>query len=416
VTRRFPFGQGPVDELRARAAEAIPGGSSTGSKRPDALYGTRASDAAMPSHYERAEGCRLWTPDGRSFVDCGMALGAVGIGYADPAITRAVQDAAAQGTVTSLPHRLEVEVAERLIDVIPCADQVRFLRTGAEATAAAVRVARTLTGRDHVVACGYFGWLDWISDAPGVPVSNRAHVTVVPYDDIPALETIVARLESEGTVPAAIIIEPLVHDIASVPWLEAARRVADRLGAVLIFDEVKTAFRVRTGGVQALTGVTPDLTALGKAMANGYPLAAVVGQAAAMDAVRRTWISSTAATETTGLAAARAVLDWHDRVDVCDRMATAGGVLQDIIGSALAEAPWVGVRTDGPSVMWRLVSDVPEQLDALVAAAAHHGVLLKRGAYQFGAVAHDDVALDEVAQAMPAIVEALRPGPRRVSS
>jgi glutamate-1-semialdehyde aminotransferase len=411
VTRAISFGAMPDDDWRARAADAIPGGSSTGSKRPDALYGSRAFDAAVPTHFERAEGCRVWSTDGRKFVDCGMALGAVGIGYADPAVTRAVQDAAAHGNVSTLPHRLEVEVAEALIDIIPCAEQVRFLRTGAEATAAAVRLARTYTGREHIIACGYFGWLDWTSDAAGVPASARQAVTWVPFNDVAALD---AAVNGAPAPIAAIIIEPLVHELASQEWLGRARAAADRAGAVLIFDEIKTAFRVRTGGVQSLTGITPDLTTLGKAMANGYPLAAVVGRADVMQAATRTWISSTAAAETTGLAAARAVCEWHGRVDVCERMATAGAMLQDIIGQALAEAPWAGVRAEGPAMMWQLVADVAEQLDSLVVAAAHFGVLLKRGAYQFGAVAHDDAALDDVARVMPDVMQSLVPGPRRV--
>lgn len=410
MTRGISFEHLPDDDWRTRAGDVIPGGSSTGSKRPDALYGTRALDAVVPSHYERAEGCRVWSTDGRSFVDCGMALGAVGIGYADPSITAAVVNAATTGSVSSLPHRLEVEVAEALVDVIPCAEQVRFLRTGAEASAAAIRLARTYTGRERIIACGYFGWLDWNSDARGVSEQVKQQVTWVPFDDVRALDAAMAA----GEAPAAIIIEPLVHEIASPAWLTAARRAADAAAAMLIFDEVKTAFRVRTGGVQALHGITPDLTTLGKAMANGYPLAAVVGRADVMSAAMRTWISSTAAAETTGLAAARAVLEWHGRVDVCDRMATAGGLLQEIIGSALTEAPWVGVKAEGPPMMWRLTAEVPEQLDALVAAAAREGVLLKRGAYQFGAVAHDDAALDDVARVMPAVMESLMPGPRRV--
>jgi glutamate-1-semialdehyde 2,1-aminomutase len=133
-----------------------------------------------------------------------------------------------------------------------------------------------------------------------------------------------------------------------------------------------------------------------------------------MHAATETWISSTAAAESTGLAAAQAVFGWHDRVDVPDRLAVNGGLMQDVIGTALLEAPWVGVRAEGPATMWRLVAEVPEQLDALVAAAAREGVLLKRGAYQFAAVAHDDAAIECIARAMPAITEALMPGPRRV--
>ncbi len=411
MSRGIPFAGLPDDDWRSRAADVIPGGSSTGSRRPDVLYGSRALDAAVPTHYERAEGCYLWTPDGRRYLDCGMALGAVGIGYADASVTRAVVAAASSGNVSALPHRLEVEVAERLVQVIPSAEQVRFLRTGAEANAAAIRLARALTGREHIIACGYFGWLDWCSDAVGVPTSVQHAITWVPFNDLDALDATVSRVVDP---PAAIIIEPLVHDIASVPWLELARRLADRTGAVLIFDEVKTAFRVRTGGVQELTGVTPDLTTLGKAMANGYPLSAVVGRAAVMDAARRTWISSTAATESTGLAAAKAVLEWHERTGVPERMAASGGMLLDIIGTALSESPWVGVRADGPPVMWRLLAEAPDQLDALVAVAARYGLLLKRGAYQFGAVAHDEAALEHVAAIIPQIMQSLLPGPRRV--
>jgi len=180
VNRAIPFVGVPENDWRARAADAIPGGCSTGSKRPEALYGSRSLDPALPTHFERAEGCMLWAPDGRQFVDCTMALGAVAIGYADAAVTRAVQDAAVHGNVTALPHRLEVEVAERLIDLIPCAEQVRFLRTGAEATAAAVRLARATTGRDHIIACGYFGWLDWCTDADGVHAPQGRRRAVEP--------------------------------------------------------------------------------------------------------------------------------------------------------------------------------------------------------------------------------------------
>jgi len=411
VNNVIPFKGGHEDDWRSRAADAIPGGSSTGSKRPEALYGTRALDAAVPTHYERAEGCLVWGVDGRRFVDCSMALGAVAIGYADGAVTRAVQDAAANGNVAGLPHRLEVEIAERLIDLIPCAEQVRFLRTGAEATAAAIRIARASTGREHIIACGYFGWLDWCSDAAGVLAAEKDAITWVPFNDIDALN---AAVESAGATLAAVIIEPLIHDIADRAWLAAARVACDRANAVLIFDEIKTAFCIRTGGVQELLGIVPDLTTLGKAMANGYPLAAVVGRHDVMQGASHSWISSTAAAETTGLAAAKAVFGWHERVDISERLALAGSIMQQIIGTALTAAPWAGVRAEGPPAMWRLVSDVPEQLDALVVAAARHGVLLKRGAYQFAAIAHDQKAMDTIDRAMPAITRELLPGPRRV--
>lgn len=403
-------GSSIAHDLRTRAEDVIPGGSSTGSKQTRVLYGSRSSDVTLPAHYERANGCVVYASDGRKYIDCTMALGAVGIGYADSAVTRAVVAAAQSGNVSGLPSVLEVCVAEQLIDVIPCAEQVRFLRTGAEANAAAIRLARTATNRTHVIACGYFGWLDWCSTAAGVPPDAQSHVTWIPFNDVAALELAIVANQHDL---AALIIEPFVHDVASRDWLQAARAACDRTGAVLIYDEVKTAFRVRTGGVQELLGVLPDLTTIGKALANGYPLAAVVGRAAIMDVAHATWISSTAATESTGLAAAQAVLAWHDRVDVPRRMAEAGALLKDIVSDSLEASPWVGVRAVGPAIMWRLEAEQAESLDKFVAAAAHGGVLLKRGAYQFGAVAHDQSACDAIAEAMPSIILSVQRGPHR---
>lgn len=402
-----------------RARAVLPGGASTGSKRPDALYGALAADSALPTHFTRSAGCRVWDAGGREYLDCGMALGAVGLGYADTDVTQAVQQALAAGNVSTLTHTLEVEVAEQVVALFPGSEQLRFLRTGAEAGAAAVRLARTITGREHILACGYFGWLDWNSDASGVPAAARRLVTWVPFNDGAALQQAMHDAVEQGRAPAAIVIEPLVHDMASREWLKLARELATQYGALLIFDEVKTAFRVRTAGVQSLHGVVPDLTTLGKALANGFPLSAVLGPRAVMDAARQTWISSTAASETTGLAAARAVIARHVAQDVCAGMAQAGRTMRDIVSTALQRAiarwqddrsmpqPAPSLSALGPDVMWRLESRDPEVLDVVVAAAADCGVLLKRGAYQFGALAHDEEALATLAARLEAFPEHL---------
>ncbi len=374
-----------------RAQHVIAGGTSTGSKRPDALYGS-ALAPDLPTHARRSWGCRFETAEGLTLIDLSMALGAVALGYADEEITDAVYEVVADGTVCGIAPLLEIEVAERLVDVIPCAEQVRFLKSGAEATAAAVRLARAHTGRTRIIASGYFGWHDWSSTGAGVPAGANADVRSVPFDDVGALEQAVA---DAGSDLAGIVIEPLVHHVASAEWLAAARAHCDRLGAVLIFDEIKTAFRVRTGGVQALRGITPDLTTLGKAMANGFPLAAVVGRRSVMAAASSTWISSTLAAETTALVAARVVLDRHARRDVCGELAFIGGRLQESVRHALSLHA-IGVRAEGEAPMWRLVAEHEPVLDALVAEAARGGVLLKRGAYQFASLTHDDEAIRDV--------------------
>jgi glutamate-1-semialdehyde 2,1-aminomutase len=380
-----------------RASRVVPGGASTGSKRPDALFG-EAVTSTTPTHMRRAFGCRVETADGRVLIDLTMALGAVALGYADPEVTEAVQEAAAAGPVSGLSPLLEIEVAERLTEVVPCAEQVRFLKTGAEATAAAIRLARAHTGRDVIIASGYFGWHDWSNPGPGVPHSAFVDVRTVPFNDMQALHQAV---RDTGERLAGIIVEPLVHDVASAEWLRAARAYCDQLGAVLIFDEIKTAFRMHQGGVQALCGVIPDLTTLGKALANGYPLSAVVGRASVMSSAKRAWISSTLASEMTALAATRVVLARHARTDVCGALAKVGTKLQHALTRALAPHA-LSIRVEGPPQMLRLACDNSAMLDALVVAATAEGVLLKRGAYQFAALAHDDAALASVESAVHA--------------
>ncbi len=373
----------------ARARAVMPTGASTGSKRIEALYGS--SDATGPTHYIRAVGCHVTDSSGNDYVDCTMALGSVALGYAEPNVTRTVVDAIAAGHVAGLSSVLEVDVAERLCGVIPCADRVQFLKTGAEAIAAAVRIARTYTARDVVVACGYFGWLDWAADdAAGVPEGTRAALRRIAFDNISALE---AAVSDAGSSLAAIVIEPVIERLPSVEWITRARELATSAGAVLIFDEIKTGFRLRTGGYQAYADIVPDLAAFGKAMANGYPLSAVVGHRDVMDAARKTWISSTLASEASALAAASAVLAWHDSAEICESLWSIGADMRHGVSSAIEASGIHGVTVDGIDPMWLLRFDRPEREQRFLELAAEHAVLFKRGAYNYAALAHDEDAL-----------------------
>jgi len=375
-----------------RARAVLPTGASTGSKRSEALYGD--ADSTGPTHYTQAIGCRVTDPDGSEYIDCSMALGAVALGYAEPNVTRAVVDAIAAGNVSGLSSVLEVDVAERLCGVIPCADKVQFLKTGAEAMAAAVRLARTYTARELVIASGYFGWLDWCAEeTAGVPEGTRRAIRRVPFDDIAALQ---AAVDEAGDTLAAIVIEPVVERLPSVEWIAKARELSTSVGAVLIFDEMKTGFRLRTGGYQAYADVVPDLAAFGKAMANGYPLSAVVGHRDIMDAARKTWISSTLASEASSLAAAAAVLSWHDSADVCDSLWTIGADMRRAVNAALEASGVEGVSIDGIDPMWLLRFDDPQRERRFLELSAEHGVLFKRGAYNYAALAHDDDAIREI--------------------
>lgn len=385
-----------------RARSVLPTGASTGSKRSEALYG--AADATGPTHFAQAVGCRLTDVDGNEYLDCTMALGSVALGYAEPNVLRAVVDAIAAGNVSGLSSYREVDVAERLCGVIPCADRVQFLKTGAEAMAAAVRLARTYTARDVVVGSGYFGWLDWSSDeALGVPAGTKDVFRRVPFDDLPALERAVSEA---GNLLAAIVIEPVVERLPSTEWIARARELATSAGAALVFDEIKTGFRLRTGGYQAYADVVPDLAAFGKAMANGFPLSAVVGDRDIMEAARKTWISSTLASEASALAAAQAVLSWHDQVDVCESLWHIGAEMRRAVSEAIAASGVQGVSVDGIDPMWLLRFDRPERERRFLELAAANGVLVKRGAYNYAALAHDEDALRDLERgASGALVE-----------
>ncbi|HEX6317043.1 MAG TPA: aminotransferase class III-fold pyridoxal phosphate-dependent enzyme, partial [Gemmatimonadaceae bacterium] len=347
------------------------------------------------------------TPTEQVLIDCTMALGSVSIGYGDERILGTAITAAANGNVSGLPHTAEVELAERLCDLIPCAERVRFLKSGAEAVSAAVRIARTATGRNTVVGCGYFGWHDWWSTSAGVPEGARRDFRSVPFDDVTALEQ---ACRGAGRELAAVILEPVIEKLPSEDWLLAARRLCDDLGAVLIFDELKTGFRFAPGGYQVLATVKPDLAAFGKAMAAGFPLAAVVGRQEVMEAATRTWISSTLAGESMAIAAALAVLDIYEGdEDVCAALGRTGAAMRSAVATAVQASGIDGVGVDGPDPMWLIRFEDPATERRFHEEAVREGVLFKRGAYNYAALAHDEeeisVALERAASsALVAIV------------
>ena len=303
-----------------RARKVIPLGAQTFSKSI-----TQFPYGVSPYFAARAKGARLWDEDGAEYVDFNNALCAVTLGYADPDVNAAVASQLAEGSIFTLSHRLEAEVAERICALVPCADMVRFGKNGSDATAGAVRVARAYTGRDRVLMCGYHGWQDWsigtTARNKGVPQAVRELTSVFPYDDLPALEALLDRHAGEV---AAVILEPMNVKPPSPGYLEGVRALADRHGAVLVFDETITGFRFHNGGAQAHFGVTPDLATFGKGLANGFPLSAVAGRRELMLEMEEIFFSFTMGGEAVSLAAARAVLDKLVREPVVAAMRLQG--------------------------------------------------------------------------------------------
>jgi glutamate-1-semialdehyde aminotransferase/spore coat polysaccharide biosynthesis protein SpsF (cytidylyltransferase family) len=308
------------EELLARALKTIPLGSQTFSKSK-----TQYPYGVSPYFLQRAKGSRVWDVDGNEYLDFINSLAAVTLGYGDPDVTAAVKEQLERGVIFSLPHPLEIQVAEKIVEMVPCAEMVRYGKNGSDATAGAIRLARAYTGRDHVAVCGYHGWQDWYIGSTtrnlGVPVSTRELTHTFAYND---LESLAAIFKQYPGAVAAVILEPMNVFEPAPGFLEELRALTHKNGAVLVFDETITGFRYSNGGAQELFGVTPDLATFGKGLANGYPLSAVAGKAEIMRLMEEIFFSFTFGGEALSLAASLAVMTKMQREPVVATLRSTG--------------------------------------------------------------------------------------------
>jgi glutamate-1-semialdehyde 2,1-aminomutase len=384
-----PSGPFEIREIGATLNQHVAGFTSTGSKRPETLFGEYDPD--LPGRMVRSSGCYVWDDRGRQYTDYLMGLGSVALGYAHPDVTRAVVEAVEAGVVGPLAPVLEEEVAAELCRLIPWIEQVRFLKTGAEAMAAAVRLARVTTGRESILGCGYHGWLDWCQGGEGVPHSIRALYHELPFNDIDAARELI---RGTGDRLAAVVFEPLVVNEPDPEWLAVLRAETARAGALLVVDEIKTVGRLAIGGACERYGIRPDLVVIGKAIANGFPLAAVGGRSEVMAAVSRTWISSTLATEFVSLAAARATLGCIAAQRVPEHLRRVGGrLLAGLISLQRAYPELIG-GVGGVAEMCFLRYADEAASRAVTAGCAGAGLLFKRSAYNFVSLGHTDPEID----------------------
>jgi glutamate-1-semialdehyde 2,1-aminomutase len=370
---------------------SVAGFTSTGSKRPPAIFG--ADDAELPSRMVRSAGCRIWDDRGREYLDYIMGLGAVALGYGYPAVTDAAIAALRDGAVGSLAPVLEERLAAELIRHVRPMEQVRFLKTGAEAMAAAVRLARVTTGRDRILGCGYHGWLDWCEtkEQTGVPAATRALYGQIAFDDPERTRESIRRV---GDRLAAVVFEPIILKEPSREWLAVLREETRRIGALLVVDEIKTGCRIAVGGATERYGLEPDLVVMAKAMANGFPLAAVGGTASAMSGVGRTWISSTLATEWVALAASLATLQAMVDQQVPKHLAQVGARLLSGLRRLAQMRPDIVAGVGGIAEMCFLEFRDEAVSGNFARAAARRGLLFKRSAYNFVSLAHDEATID----------------------
>jgi glutamate-1-semialdehyde 2,1-aminomutase len=322
-----------AEALRRRAHELIPGGAHTYAKGDDQY------PEGAPGFIVRGRGCRVWDVDGREFIEYGMGLRSVTLGHAHPAVVEAAAAAMRLGANFTRPSPIEVECAERLVGLIPGADMAKFCKNGSDATTAAVKLARAWTGRDLVAICKdqpFFSTDDWfIGTTPmpaGIPQSVRDQTLHFRYNDLASVD---ALFRDHPWGLAALILEPAAVQEPAPGFLEGLRDRCRAEGTLLVFDEMITGFRWHLGGAQTLYGVTPDLSAFGKALANGFALSALVGRRDIMERgglghqqERVFLLSTTHGAETHALAAGIETMKIYEREGVVEVLHRQGARLR----------------------------------------------------------------------------------------
>lgn len=307
-------------ELLRRARRLIPMATQTFSKS----Y-LQFPVGVSPHFLSRGAGGRVWDADGNEYVDLVCGLLPVVLGYCDPDVDSAIRKQIDDGITFSLATELEIELAERLVEIVACAEMVRFGKNGTDATSAAIRIARASTGRDHVIVCGYHGWQDWSIGATtrnkGVPQAVRDLTHPVPYNDLDAVKAVLDTFSGEV---AALIMEPMNRVDPAPGYLADLRDMVHAAGTIFIFDEIITGFRYALGGGQEYFDVVPDLAAFGKAMGNGMPISAIVGRGDLMREMEEIFFSATFGGEALSLAAAIAVIDKMRREPVIESIWRTG--------------------------------------------------------------------------------------------
>ncbi|WP_115991789.1 aminotransferase class III-fold pyridoxal phosphate-dependent enzyme [Cohnella lupini] len=346
------------EELLERALNTIPLGSQTFSKSK-----TQYPLEVSPYFIERGAGSHVWDADGNEYIDFVNSLGAVTLGYRDNAVDAAVRSQMDNGVSFSLPHKLEMLVAEKMVELIPCAEMVRFGKNGSDATSGAIRLARAYTGKERVAVCGYHGWQDWYIGSTarhlGVPRAVRELTHAFAYNRLDTLEKLFTEYPGQF---AAVILEPMSMVAPESGFLEGVRDLCGQNGALLVFDETITGFRFHLGGAQKLYGITPDLATFGKGMANGYPISAVVGKREIMKGMEDIFFSFTFGGETLSLAAALATMQRMETEPVLETLFVQGTKVMDGIRERIRKHGLERVLSVAGSPAWSflVIQDTPE--------------------------------------------------------
>lgn len=330
---------GKGQNLYLEAKKIIPGGTQLLSKRPEMFL-----PDLWPAYYSKAKGCKIWDLDGNEYLDVSyMGIGANVLGYANSEVDAAAKAAIDQGGMSTLNAAEEVYLASKLIELHPWAGGVRYAKAGGEAMALAARISRAYTGKDIILFCGYHGWHDWYLSAnlSNKNALNDQHIAGLEPSGVPSglagtnlpfhynhIDEFNILMEKHKGKIAAVIMEPIRNDYPMDGFLEKIREATEKAGVVLVFDEITAGFRLCAGGSQKVLGVEPDIAVFAKGMTNGYPLSAIVGRKAVMEAAQGTFISSTFYTERVALAATLKSIELYEKYRVWEKQIEYGSLVQ----------------------------------------------------------------------------------------
>lgn len=402
-----------TNQMFEKAQTLVPGGV-LGIRRPYNFV-----PGEYPIFFEQAKGGKVTDVDGNEYIDMLCAYGPIVIGHREEEIDNAVIEQIRQkGICMSLTQPIQNQLAEKLTEIIPSCEMCVFTKTGSDGTTSAVRIARAYTDRVKILRCGYHGWHDWCVEVKGgVPSKFYEDVTEFEYNN---LEQVADLMKKQGSETAAIIVTPIGHPTAhkvEMPkpgFLEGLKELCAKYGTVLMFDEIRSGFRVHLGGAQALFGVTPDVSIFGKGLANGYPIGAVVGRRDVMSVLAsKAFLSSTFFPNSESLVAAMKTIELMQRDKLLDELKAKGerfaAKVEKIVANSgidceYSGGPWMPFVTfnNDPDKKYKVLR--PEFYTQLI----RRGIFLQPFHHGYVAVRHTDTDLDYVANSIAEVLEDLK--------
>jgi len=396
------------NRLLAEVEQLIPLASQTFSKSR-----TQYPPTISPLFASKSLGCKTWDVDGNEYIDLVSSLAAVTLGYGDPEVNEAVVAQLELGVTLTLPGILEYEVASLIRELVPSAEKVRFAKTGSDATAGAIRLARAYTGKDHVLISGYHGWQDWFIGTTsmnlGVPDEVKKLSHSFQASDQDSFDHLL--LEFSDKI-AAVILEPISAVSPSQEFITYIRKRTSELGIVLVFDETVNGFRIAPGGAQSVLGITPDLTTFGKGIANGFPLSVLCGRAEIMNMMDRVFFSGTFGGELLSLAAAKVVLNKVKSEDVTFRLSEIGTALNEAVSTVIRETQFQGLELRGHPSWQFLIWDERKFRSLQLTKTLFLQEMFSRGVLILGShnvtLCHDAIAIEKIQRAYSEVLSLIQ--------